>query len=580
MGLTSSLQIGRSALSASQVAIQVTGNNYANATTPGYSRQVTSFTSARDVRAGEYFLGRGVQMQGIRRQIDSAIQARLWSGISDQASANIDLQTLSQLESTLNELTDNDLSSEFSRFFDAWSELSNSPNQQGTRSLVINQGRTLASSIRGLRNDLTDLRTQIDRQLSSTVAAANDLLTRVAEINATIVQAEAGTSISNSLRDQREQLVSELSALVDVTTVEQANGVLDVLVGSIPVVLAGQNRGIELRTQSANGQLNVSVNLKQDGTELPVLSGTVGGLLRQRGQNIDSTVQQLDQVASQLIHQVNRIHSAGYTGQPQSSVIGTRSIAAADQSLALNDPNNLSLSGLPFAPTNGGFLVTVRNQSTGATQTVRVDVDLDGINNAGNPGFGDDTSLANIVAQLNAAGNLSASVGSDGTLRINADSGFSFEFSEDTSGTLAVLGVNTYFTGATARDINVRQAIVDSPDLLVVGSLKGQDRNDNGAALAILDLRQQANASLGGRSITDSWIDTAQRVGSNAAAATSRANATTLVRENLEAQRSAISGVSLDEESINLLSFQQQYQGAARFISTVSQLTQELLALI
>lgn len=580
MGLTSSLQIGRSALTASQVAIQVTGNNYANATTPGYSRQTISFAPTRDVRAGDYFLGRGVQVQGIRRQIDSAIQARLWSGISEQSSANIDLQLLSQLESTLNELTENDLSSEFSRFFDAWSQLANSPNQQGTRALVINQGRTLASSMRALRSDLTAIRSQIDRQLGSTVSEANNLLNRVADINTAIVQAEAGTSVSNTLRDQRDQLVSELSALVDVTTVEQANGVLDVLVGSIPVVLAGQNRGIELRTTTTGTDVNVSVNLKQDGTELNITSGSVGGLLRQRGQSVEASIEQLDTVAGQLIHEVNRVHSGGYSGAPLTGVLGERAIDPSDQSLALNDPNNLSLANLPFAPTNGGFLITVRNQSTGATETVRIDIDLDGLDSAGNPGFADDTSLADIVSQLNGVANVTASVGADGKLRIDADSGFSFEFSEDSSGALAVLGVNTYFTGSSASDIDVRQSLVDNPELLVAGSLKGQDRTDNGTALAIVGLRDQANAALGGRSITQSWIDAAQQVGSNAAAAINRAEATTLVRENLEAQRAAVSGVSLDEESINLLAFQQQYQGAARFISAVNDLTQELLALV
>lgn len=580
MGLTSSLQIGRSALTASQVAIQVTGNNFANATTPGYSRQTISFSPSRDARAGEFFLGRGVQVQGIRRQIDSAIQARLWAGISEQSSANIDLQLLSQIESTLNELSDNDLSSEFSRFFDAWSQLANSPNQQGARSLVINQGRTLAASMRALRSDLTAIRAQIDRQLASSTSAANDLLGRIADINTAIVQAEAGTSVSNTLRDQRDQLVSELSALVDVTTVEQANGVLDVLVGSIPVVLAGQNRGIELRTTTIGNDLSVSVNLRQDGTQLDVRSGTVGALLRQRTDNVDGTVESLDRIASQLIFQVNRVHSAGYPGKPLNTVTGTLPIALADQSIALNDPNNLSLNGLPFAPVNGGFLVTVRNQSTGATETVRINIDLDGIDNAGNPGTGDDTSLADIVAQLNAVGSVSASVGSDGRLRIDADSGFAFEFSEDSSGVLAVLGVNTYFTGTSARDIDVRQALIDSPEFLVVGALNGQDMVDNAAALAILALRDATNAALGGRSISGAWIDTAQQVGSNAAAATNRASATTLVRENLEAQRSAVSGVSLDEESINLLAFQQQYQGAARFINAVNQLTQELLSIV
>src|SRR5215510_8304754 len=106
MPLSSALQIGRSALSASQVAIAITGNNFANAATPGYSRQIVGLVPTRDARFGNAFIGRGVEISGINRQVDSALQARLWDGISRQASAGVDMQLLSQVESTLNELSD------------------------------------------------------------------------------------------------------------------------------------------------------------------------------------------------------------------------------------------------------------------------------------------------------------------------------------------------------------------------------------------------------------------------------------------------------------------------------------------
>lgn len=580
MGLTSALQIGRSALSASQVAIQVTGNNFANATTPGYSRQVVSMSAIQDARYGSHFLGRGVQVSGIHRQIDSALQARLWSGLSEEHAAATDFQTLSQLESTLNELTDNDLSSEFSRFFDSWSELANSPNREGARSLVVNQGKTLAASVRALRSDMVAVRNQIDTQLTASVLAANEVLQQIADVNTAIVQAEAGTSISNSLRDQRDQLVVELSKYIDVSTVEQPNGVMDVLVGSTPVVLAGENRGIELQKQTIGDQLRVSVNVKDDGTELAIRSGSVGSLLNQRGSSVDSTIQKLDSVTSQLIFEVNKVHSQGYGSTPLTSVRSTRTVATGDTTLSLNDPNNLSFSQLPFAAKNGGFLVTVRNQTTGAEQTVRVEVDLDGRTSAGTPGFGDDTSVASLTADIDAIPSVNARLNPDGTVTIDAEAGYEVRFGEDSSGVLAVLGVNSYFTGKNGTDIDVRGELVTQPGLLATGSYKGNQAVDNGTALAISNLRDAKNELLGGKSIAGSWIDAAQTVGLAAAAAANRADATSLVRENIESQRSAISGVSIDEESINLLSFQRQYQGAARFITAVDEMTQILLDLI
>ncbi|MCC6322814.1 MAG: flagellar hook-associated protein FlgK [Phycisphaerales bacterium] len=580
MGLNSSLQIGRTALTASQVAIQVTGNNFANASTPGYSRQIIGLTPNLDARQGPYFLGRGVGIQGITRQVDSALQARLWSGLSQESFASTVSQMLSGVESTLNELTDNDLSSEFARFFDAWSQLANSPDQDGRRSIVIQQGRTLAASMRSLRNDLGEQRRQLDNQLQSTVQAVDNLLTQIADINTEIVNAEGGSSTANGLRDQRDELIGQLSQLIDVSTVEQPNGTLDVLVGSTPVVLAGVSRGVELQRRTVDGDLRVSVNLKSDNTQLDVASGAIGALLEQRTDTIDTTIERLDQIASQLIFQVNRIHSTGYPKSAFTTLTGTQRAPSADASRAFNDPANETFAGLPFRAVNGGFLVTVTNSVTGASETTRIDVDLDGLDATGAPGFADDSSVAAIAAAIDALDNISASVNADGTLSIDSDTGYNFALGEDSSGVLAVLGVNSYFTGSDAADIGVRQTLIDNAGLLAAGQTVAGQPSDNGAALAILGLRDQTNDALGGRSITGSWLDAAQDVGTRSAAAANRADATRLVRESLDAQRAAVSGVSIDEESINLLNYQRQYQGAARFISVVDEMTQTLLSLV
>lgn len=580
MSLNASLQIGRSALTASQVAIQVTGNNFSNAATPGYNRQVISFAPTRDTRFGSALLGRGVEIRGIQRQVDSALLSRLHSGLSNESAASTDLELLSAVESTLNELTGNDLSSQFSEFFNAWSELANNPATQGGRSLVVQQGRTLAGFVQNLRRDLSTLRTQIDQQLDVNVAKANEILSGIATINSDIVQAEAGTNIANGLRDERDSLIAELSQYFDITAIEQPSGTIDILVGSLPVVLAGDSRGVELVRESTGDGIDVHVQIRDPQEELTITSGRIGSLLEQRGALVDDTIDRLDEVSAQIIFQVNRIHSSGYGGAPLTSVQGTTGISSPDLSLALNDPDNQSIAHLPFQPVNGGFLVTVRNTANGSTQTVRVDVDLDGIDNAGQPGFTDDTSLTDIRDSLSGVPNLSASINNDGTLNISAAAGYDFSFSEDTSGALAVLGVNTYFTGTSAADIGVRQELIDQPSLLNAGQTVDGTPSDNAGALAISLLQDQPNQSLGGSTIRGSWQDAAQSIGLRTDAASSRASSTRLVRESLEAQRSAVSGVSIDEESINLLTFQRQYQGAARFITVVDEMTQTLISLI
>lgn len=580
MSLTGSLAIGRSALSASQVAIQVTGNNFANVSTPGYSRQGISLVASPDQRFGNGFIGRGVQIGGINRTIDSALQSRLWNGVSDEAFAGTAQQFLTGVESITNDLGPNSLSKELGRFFDAWSELSQSPNAEGVRALVVQQGRTIGGQLRALRSDLSQTRTQLDGQLSAAVNEANNLLNQIAAVNVNIVNSENGNPSANSLRDQRDQLVSQLSTLMDVSVVEQPSGAYDVLVGSTPVVLAGQSRGVRLETTVVNNTTRVAVQVTQDGTQLNVASGTIGGLLQQRTGVVDRTIEKLDNLASQLIFQVNRIHSTGSGSSPLTSVTGTLTMPTADTTRPLNDPANGTLAALPFRPVNGGFLVTVTNTQTGATETVRINVDLDGITSTGAPGTADDSSLASITASLDGIANLNATINPDGTLKIDAASGFTVSFGEDTSGALAVLGVNTYFTGRDATNIDVRAELQRTPGLLATGQVINGSRNDNAGALAIAGLRTTPNAALGGDSLIGSWRSNVQQIGAESSAANSRAQSASLVRANLEAQRSAVSGVSIDEESINLLNYQRQYQGAARFISVVDELTQTLLSIL
>lgn len=581
MGLTSSLSIGRSALSASQLAIQITGHNLANVSTPGFSRQRVELSAQTPQRYGDVFTGRGVFVDGIRRQVDEAIQARLWSGISRDAAAQTSLQLFSSVESILNELSDADLSSELSRFFNSWSELANSPGAAGARSLVVQQGETLASSIRRLRQDMLELRERVDRQLESEVFSANDLLGQIATINQQIVTGEAGVTVANDLRDRRDVLVAELSEFMDITAITRPDGGMDVLLGSTPVVLPQGSRGVELRRESSPDGVQVSVRVKQDGQRLDIESGSIGALLGQRDKLVNDTLTQLDTVASQLIFQVNRIHAEGYGTSPMTHTRGTLNMPLAESTIALNSPYNSTIAGLPYGPTTGAFDVVVTNTITGARQTVRINIDLDGIDNNGQPGFANDTSLADIAASLNGVDNLSASIGPDGRLSIESGPGWSFAFQNDTSGVLATLGVNSYFTGHNASNIGIRNELVSNPSLLAAGGVgENGEPSDNAAAMRIALLQDKTFDELGGRSIRGQWLDAVQRVGVRTDAAITEAQGALLVRANLQAQRDGISGVSIDEETINLIQYQQQYQGAARFISVVNDLTQQLLSIV
>ncbi len=568
MGLTSALQIGRSALHYAQAALQVTGNNMANATTPGFTRQTAIASPLRGERLGAAsFTGGGVMLSAIQRHVDEAINTRIRNALGDERHALTRQNLFSQIEAIQNELTDADLSSALTRFFNAWSELANNPGDLSVRTLVIEEGVSLAGRLRDVRGEYTMVRDQIDRDAALQVGRADELLTEIAALNLSIAQAEQGQGTASSLRDQRDQLIDELAGIMDLTVVEQESGTVDLFVGSTPILLGSTSRGITMRTVSENGEPRLLIETRADGSDLAITSGSLGALVTARDDIVSGVIDDLDELAASLIFEVNRIHSQGQSGKGFESVEGTYRVV--DPAAALNS----AAAGLPFTIVNGSVQFHLTHAATGERTTWQIDVDLDGV--------GTDMSLTDLVNAINTtigAGNITAAVTSDGRLSLTAADGFTLSFSDDTAGVLAGLGVNTYFTGEDASDIGVNEILVADPGFLAAGS--DHLRGSNGTALGIADLKTRALDSLDGRTLIQVWTSSVESLAIRSRTAIGQAASSRLVRESLEAQRAAVSGVSLDEEAVNLLNFQRQYEAAARYINAVDELMQVLISIV
>lgn len=578
MSLTGAMYIGQSGLAAAQIGLQIAGNNIANASTPGYSRQVGILSPIRgDSSLPGMNVGRGVLMKDIRRQVDDALQQRLWGASSDESAAQAYQSILSQVESALGELGSNDLSSEMAAFFRTWSERANQTQANGT---VVQQGQKLADFLHRLRSDLLGQRQSLDAGLGAQVERANQLIQSIADLNGAIADAEVTGGTASSLRDQRDQAITDLSQLMDVHVVEQSRQGVDVLVGSIPVVSAGTPHPIELRRTVVNGQVSAKVVISRDSQELDISSGQIGAALSGRTDVIDSVLTTLDTVAGQLAFEVNKLHATGTNLQGLTATTGTVPLTLTERTLALNDPDNQSIANLPYSAANGSFDVIVRERATGATHTVRVRVDLDGVDNTGQPGTSNDASADTIRAALDAVDGIAATFTPDGKLQVSADAGFDFSFANDSSGAVAVLGLNSFFTGTDAGSLQVRSDLLGDPSLLTTGRMVDGQFVENGTALQIAQLQDQNLAALGGRTISGMWQDAAQGVGVQVSGAKTAFSAATTVRQSLDTQRAAISGVSIDEESVNLLNFQRMYQASAKVISVADQMTQTLIQLV
>jgi flagellar hook-associated protein 1 FlgK len=581
MSLTSSLHIGQSALAASQLALQVTGNNLANAATPGYHRQRVDLQATQGQQVGPRLsVGRGVGVQEIRRLIDPALQARARDAASAEGAARVSQSVLEQLETVTSAAGNggNDLSSLLTKTFNAFSELANNPASPTSRAAVIEQGAALAGQLKDLRRQLVGQRSQVDAQLGDGVRQADSLLQQIADLNGAIIDSEGGQGGVNgngNLRDQRDRLLGQLGELMDITVIDRGNGAVDVLASSTPLILGSSVQHLEFRVASDGTELTAKVINPANNEEINITSGTIGGLLANRTGNVERTIGDLDKLTSTLIFEVNNIHAQGRPASVLRDVTGSLQTGVPDQTRAFNDPANTTLTKLPYGPKNGSFVVRITD-ANGNASTTRINVDLDGVTNAGIPGTADDTSLTSLVASLNGVTNLTAQITPAGELKLTTAAGYDVSFADDSSGVLATLGMNSFFTGTSGLDIGVRADLRADPTKLTIGSNPGK----NEAALAIAGLRTKKLDSITGQSLNDLWSSSTGRNAVALQSANGSLESLGTVRQSLEAQEAALSGVSTDEESINLITYQQQYQGAARFISVINDLTQVLLGLV
>lgn len=230
---------------------------------------------------------------------------------------------------------------------------------------------------------------------------------------------------------------------------------------------------------------------------------------------------------------------------------------------------NDAAAGLNFTPTHGSFDLKVTNAQTDATVTTNISIDLDGI--------GADTGLDDLQAAIDAIANVSATITTDGRLKIDAGSGFEFRFANDDSGVLAALGINVFFTGSASDDIAVSELV--SGDHRFLANSLGGGASDNRNAVKMAQFIDNPVATIGDTTLDAYYNTLISDIAQSTASQSVIARGRTGFRDSLLGQREQFSGVSLDEEAIMILQFQRGFQSAARLISIIDELFNVLLTM-
>lgn len=565
MSLYSSIRMAANSLQANQIAMQVVGQNIANANTPGYLREEVVLTPAPTQRHGGLLLGLGVQVQAVIQQVDHFLEARLRGATSDRAGSEVVEQTYAELEGIVNELGDADLSTSLNKFFASIAEILNQPEDASIRNLAVLAGNQFAEQVRGVARRVQSLRAGLNQRVCDIGARINKLTEEIRSLNIKIAEAEGG-DVSRSdavgLRDQRMVALENLAKLIDIRVEQQPSGEVVVYSGGDFLVSEGIRREVEVVMDADRGLAVAEIQLAETASPLMATSGELAGLVHARDNVLGGFLDQLDVFARSLIFEFNKVFSGGQGLSGYDQLTSEFSVDAAGA--ALNE------AGLEFTPASGSFQIILYNRNTGLTKTTDIHVDLNGA--------GKETTLADLAGQLDAIDGISAEVTATRCLRITSDgSDQQIAFANDTSGVLAALGLNTFFSGFSARSINVTAALKADPSKFAAS--RGGVAADTQNAVELADLADRGLAGRSGASIRSLYDRLASDLAQGSTIATSEAEGNRVFEETLRGQKLATSGVSLDEEAVKLMAYQHAFNASAKYVATLREMLDRLVDL-
>ncbi|HSC02205.1 MAG TPA: flagellar hook-associated protein FlgK [Solirubrobacteraceae bacterium] len=368
----SGLNTALSGLEAAQAAIDTTGQNIANANTPGYTRQQVNLTERNpltiqtlsSVTGAGSQLGEGVDITTINRVRDQFLDGSYRNQNSQTSGNNTASTLLGQVQASLNEPSASGLSTALNQFWTALSGLQNNPTNQGAMSAVLGAGKTVAESLNTLSGGLSTLESQVTSQFTTLTDATTGPVAsdakQIAALNQRISAAQTSGLNANTLLDQRDQLIDDLSQYSNVYVSQQSNGMVNVSIGNAATAAAN---GTADSTPLVNGS---SVDLTDNITDanLSGSGGTLGSLLglydatTGTGKIADYATS-LDGVANQLVSAVNGAiagaDASGPTAPPFFDPTGTTAgTIAVNSSLSSASPPYTAAEAGAAASLTGG----------------------------------------------------------------------------------------------------------------------------------------------------------------------------------------------------------------------------------
>jgi len=220
------LNIGTTGLYAAKSGLNVTAHNVANIETEGYSRQVIKQSADTPISTNNRYgmLGSGVAVNEIAQMRSQYYDEKYRSNNALLGMYDTRSYFMNEVQSYLNEIELEGFTTTFDSMYDSLQELAKDPANLTVRTQVSNYAMSLCEYFNSLSTSLDQVQTECNYEVKNQVSRINSLATQVATLTKQINTVEIGGQNANDLRDQRANLIDELSEIVNVTVTERSIG--------------------------------------------------------------------------------------------------------------------------------------------------------------------------------------------------------------------------------------------------------------------------------------------------------------------------------------------------------------------
>ncbi|EFC57121.1 flagellar hook-associated protein FlgK [Enterobacter cancerogenus] len=544
--MSSLINSAMSGLSAAQAALNTVSNNISSYNVAGYTRQTTILGASNSTLTGGGWVGNGVYVSGVQREYDSFITNQLRAAQNQSSGLTTRYQQMSKIDDVLSDTT-NSISTTLQDFFKSLQTLVSNAEDPAARQTVLGKADGLVNQFKVNDQYLRDQDSQVNTAISTSVDQINNYAKQIANLNDQISRLTgvgAGAS-PNNLLDQRDQLVSELNKIVGVEVSVQDGGTYNISFGNGYSLVQGSKTNQLAAVASSADPTRTTVAYVDDvagNVEIPeklLNTGSLGGLLTFRSEDLDNARNTLNQLALAFADAMNTQHEAGFDA-------------------------NGAAGGALFNMGSPAVVGNSHNSVPGATMTASV------------------TDSSKVQAtdykfEFN---------GTDWTVTRLSDK-TSFTATPDASGKMTFDGLTVNVSGTAATKdsftvkpvvntiVNMSLAISDESKLAMASAADGGE-SDNRNGKALVDL-QNSKVVGGNKTFNDAYAALVSTVGSTTASLKTSSQTKANVATQLSNQQQSISGVNLDEEYGNLQRYQQYYLANAQVLQTANTLFDALI---